>query len=40
MKTEKINIKEKTLESEAHNSLNLQKGFVIPKLITYGHTKN
>ena len=40
MKTEKINIKEKMLESEAYNLFNLQKGIGIPKLITYGHIKN
>ena len=40
MKTEKINIKKKMLESEAYNLFNLQKGIGIPKLITYGHIKN
>ena len=40
MKTEKINTKEKMLESEAYILYNLQKGFGIPKLITYGHIKN
>ena len=40
MKTEKINAKEKILESEAFHLYNLQKGFGIPKFITYGHNKN
>ena len=39
MKTEKVDAKEKMLESEAYTLYNLQKGFGIPKLITYGHTK-
>ena len=38
MKTEKLNAKIKTLESEAY-FLYLLQGFGIPKLITYGHTK-
>ena len=40
MKTEKINTKEKMLESEAYILYNLQKGLGIPKLITYGRNKN
>jgi len=40
MKTEKINAKEKMLESEAYILYNLQKGLGIPKLITYGRIKN
>ena len=40
MKTEKINAKEKILESEAYILYNLQKGLGIPKLITYGRIKN
>ena len=39
MKTEKINAKDKMLKSEALNLYELQKGFGIPKLITYGHNK-
>ena len=39
MKTEKINAKE-MLESEAYTLYNLQKGFGIPKLISFGHIKN
>ena len=38
LKTEKINSKYKTLESEAYFLFILQ-GFGIPKLISYGHTK-
>ena len=40
MKTEKINTKDKMLESEAYILYNLQKGLGIPKLITYGRNKN
>ena len=40
MKTEKINTKDKMLESEAYILYNLQKGLGIPKLITYGRIKN
>ena len=39
MKTEEKNVKHKVLESEAYFLFILQ-GFGIPKLITYGHTKN
>ena len=39
MKTEKRNMLTETLESEAYYLYILQ-GFGIPKLITYGHTKN
>ena len=37
MKTERIDAKEKMLESEAFTLYNIQKGFGIPKIITYGH---
>jgi len=40
MKTEKINTKEKMIESEAFTLYYLQKGFGIPKLISYGVVKN
>ena len=40
MKTEKINTKEKMIESEAYTLYNLKKGFGIPKLISYGIIKN
>jgi len=40
MKAEKINTKEKMIESEAYTLYNLQKGFGIPKLISYGIIKN
>ena len=39
MKTEKINTPRKMLETEAYFLILLQ-GFGIPKLITFGHTKN
>ena len=39
LKTEKINYKDKILESEAYYLFTLQ-GFGIPKFISYGHTKN
>ena len=37
MKTERIDAKEKMLESEAFTLYNIQKGFGIPQIITYGH---
>ena len=40
MKIEKIDAKQKTLEREAFYLFTLQGGFGIPKLITFGHTKN
>ena len=40
MKTEKKNQKNEYLESEAFYLFTLQGGFGIPKLITYGQTKN
>ena len=40
MKTERIDAKEKMLESEAFTLYNIQKGFGIPKIITYGHNQN
>jgi len=40
MKTERIDAKEKMLESEAYTLYNIQKGFGIPKIITYGHNQN
>ena len=40
MKTEKINIDNPKLESEAFYLFTLQKGFGFPKLISYGHVKN
>jgi len=39
MKIEKINAKQKTLEREAYYLFTLQGGFGIPKLITFGRTK-
>ena len=40
MKSENINTKEKMIETEAFSLYYLQKGFGIPKLISYGIIKN